>query len=77
MPNSLNALKDGSIHSIREKNSPVKPKFENVTESKQFKRFFGDWQNDPKNASKVVNADVPRKSALYRSSFKSAYPRTE
>ena len=29
---------------------------ENV-QSQQFKRWFGDWQNDPANASKVVNAD--------------------
>ena len=28
-----------------------------VTESQQFKRWFGDWQNHPENASKVVNAD--------------------
>lgn len=29
----------------------------NVTESQQFKRWFGDWQRHPHNASKVVNAD--------------------
>ena len=29
---------------------------ENV-QSQQFKRWFGDWQNDPAHASKVVNAD--------------------
>ena len=28
-----------------------------VVESKQFKRWFGDWQNDPQRASKVVNVD--------------------
>ena len=28
-----------------------------ATQSQQFKRWFGDWQNDPANASKVVNAD--------------------
>lgn len=28
-----------------------------VTESQQFKRWFGDWQRHPQNASKVVNAD--------------------
>ncbi len=48
---------NGFIHSIRESGSPVKPKFENVTESQQFERWFGDWQNHPKSASKVVNAD--------------------
>lgn len=49
--------KDGFIHSIRENNSPVKPKYQSVTESQQFKRWFGDWKNHPKSASKVVNAD--------------------
>lgn len=49
--------RDGFIHSIREKASPVKPKFENVTESQQFKRWFGDWEKHPNTASKVVNAD--------------------
>ena len=29
----------------------------NQTETNNFKRWFGDWQNDPQNASKVVNAD--------------------
>lgn len=56
LPGSL-IPRDGFIHSIREKNSPVKPKFENVTESQQFKRWFGDWKNHPKSASKIVNAD--------------------
>ena len=36
--------RDGFIHSIREKNSPVKPKFNDVTETQQFKRWFGDRQ---------------------------------
>ena len=37
--------------------SPVEEKISNVTESQQFKRWFGDWKNHPENASKVVNAD--------------------
>lgn len=48
---------NGFVHSIREKNANVKLKIENVTQSKQFKRWFGDWENDPKHASKVVNED--------------------
>lgn len=36
-------------------------KISDVTQTQQFKRWFGDWQNDPQNASKVVNADgTPR-----------------
>ena len=48
---------DGFIHSIREKGANVNTRFENVTQSKQFKRWFGDWENNPKKASKVVNDD--------------------
>lgn len=48
---------DGFIHSIRENASPVKPKFENIAESQQFKRWFGDWKKRPQDASKVVNSD--------------------
>lgn len=48
---------DGYIHSIRDAGSFVNTKFENVTQTQQFKRWFGDWQKDPKRASKVVNAD--------------------
>lgn len=49
--------RDGFIHSIKENGSPVKPKLNNVTESLQFKRWFGDWQKHPQNASKVVDED--------------------
>ncbi len=31
---------DGYINNIRDSRSPVKPKFENVTETTQFKRWF-------------------------------------
>ena len=30
---------------------------ENQTETENFKKWFGDWQNDPAKASKVVNED--------------------
>lgn len=48
---------NGFIHSITGANSPVKPKFSSVTETQQFIRWFGDWQNKPKSASKVVDKD--------------------
>lgn len=52
---------DGYIHSIRDSGSSVKPKFENVTKSQQFKRWFGDWEKKPNTASKIVNEDgTPR-----------------
>ena len=50
------------VHRLSEK---VNMKISESTQSKQFKRWFGDWQNDPKNASKVVNADGTPKQ-LYR-----------
>ncbi len=48
---------NGFVASIRDEGSTVKPKLKNVTQSQQFKRWFGDWQNNPESASKVVNAD--------------------
>lgn len=60
MPQSL-ANANGSIHSINEPNSPVKPKFNSQIETQQFKRWFGDWKKNPKSASNAVNADgTPR-----------------
>ena len=32
-------------------------KISETVQSQQFKRWFGDWLNDPAHASKVVNAD--------------------
>ena len=48
------AASNGIVRRFDEKiNMSVK----NVTQSQQFKRWFGDWQNQPEKASKVVNAD--------------------
>lgn len=48
---------NGFVTSIRDAGSTVKPKLNNVIQSQQFKRWFGDWKNHPESASKVVNAD--------------------
>ena len=56
IPRGLSNL-DGFITSINDPGSPVKSRFSDVTETQQFKRWFGDWQNHPENASKVVNDD--------------------
>lgn len=48
---------DGFIHSLQEENSPVKRKIGDITETRQFKRWFGDWEKHPSSACKVVNAD--------------------
>ena len=42
------------MHDISEK---VNLKFQNQTQTKQFLSWFGDWQNDPERASKIVNED--------------------
>lgn len=57
MPKSSATLNGGFIHSIRESGSPVNMKFQNVTETQQFKRWFGDWMKHPNKASKIVNPD--------------------
>lgn len=55
------ALPDGYVHSIHDNGSPVKSKFQSVTQTKQFKRWFGKWDTYPEDASKVVNKDgTPR-----------------
>ena len=61
MPKMPAIRNDGFVHSITDINSPVKMNFVDVTESQQFKRWFGDWQKHPNKASKVVNAlnDAP------------------
>lgn len=48
---------DGFVHSIREPGSLVKAKMDDVTNSLQFKRWFGDWNGGKRNVSKVVNRD--------------------
>ena len=45
---------NGIIHRFSEK---VNMNISENVQSQQFKRWFGDWQNDPVNASKVVNED--------------------
>ena len=57
MPKMSVQIHSGYIASIRDVNSPVKPKMKNVTESAQFKRWFGNWVENPEKASKIVNAD--------------------
>nr|DAI19278.1 MAG TPA: PolyVal ADP-Ribosyltransferase [Caudoviricetes sp.] len=42
---------------VRRFDEKINMSVKNVTQSQQFKRWFGDWQNQPEKASKVVNAD--------------------
>ena len=55
------SIMDHYVHSIRDNGPPVKGKFQNVTQTKQFQRLFGNWDTHPEDASKVVNEDgTPR-----------------
>ena len=49
------AIASGSI--IRSFDQKVNRNISKNTESSQFKRWFGDWQNNPARASKAVNRD--------------------
>ena len=66
MPKTSVQIHSGYIASIRDAGSPVKPKMKNVTESVQFKRWFGNWIENPEKASKIVNADGSPKIVYYK-----------
>ena len=53
LPRTLNNLSSNVI--IRTIDDNVNRKINNITQSQQFKRWFGDWQNKPQNASKAVD----------------------
>lgn len=55
LPWRLNNLSSNII--IRKIDSNVNKKIKKITQSKQFVRWFGDWQNNPKSASKVVDGN--------------------
>lgn len=57
--------------SISETEQNVKTKLNSVTESLQFKRWFGDWQNNPKKASKVINKDGTPRVVYYETKSES------
>ena len=57
MPKTSAQARNGYIVSVRDTGSPVKPKMKNVTESAQFKRWFGNWVENPEKASQIVNED--------------------
>ena len=55
LPWRLNNLSSNII--IRKIDSNVNKKINKITQSQQFVRWFGDWQNKPKTASKVVDGN--------------------
>lgn len=46
-----------STISLLQENNNVNKKINKITQSQQFVRWFGDWQNKPKTASKVVDGN--------------------
>ena len=77
MPKSSVQIHSGYIASIRDTDSPVKPKMKNVTESVQFKRWFGNWIENPEKASKIVNADGSPKIMYHQTDADFSVFRTE
>lgn len=77
MPKTSVQIHSGYIASIRDAGSPVKPKMKNVTESVQFKRWFGNWIENPEKASKIVNADGSPKIMYHQTDADFSVFRTE
>ena len=57
MPPMLTSQLSAFGYIIRHIEAKVNRKISYFTQSKRFVRWFGDWQNNPKKTSKVVNAD--------------------
>lgn len=55
LPRTLNNLSSNTI--IRTIDDNVNKKINKITQSKQFIRWFGDWQNSPAKASKAVDSN--------------------
>lgn len=77
MPKASVLIHSGYISSIRDENSPVKPKLNDVTESVQFKRWFGDWQRHTRDVSKIQNADGSPKIMYHQTDADFSVFRTE
>lgn len=56
LPARFKNISDSDII-IRDISENVNMSIKDVTQSQQFKRWFGDWQNYPETSSKVVNED--------------------
>ena len=57
LPQQLASRLTASNTIIRKIDANVNRKISDFTQSQQFIRFFGDWQNNPAKASKVINDD--------------------
>ena len=59
---------DGLTHIILEPTSPVKMRLADATQSQQFKRWVGDWQNTPPRMP--VSIIIYRKALWYKHFYK-------
>ena len=62
------------LHQVSEK---VNLRVENQTQTKQFMQWFGDWQNNPLRASKIVNSDGTPKVMYHQTDADFSVFRTE
>lgn len=62
-------LSGGYIANITDKNANINMRFENVTQTQQFKNWFGDWESgnrNNKNVSKVTDSDGKPKKLYHQ-----------
>lgn len=62
------------LHQVPEK---VNLRVQNQTQTKQFMRWFGDWQNSPSDASRIVNSDGTPKVMYHQTDADFSVFRTE
>ena len=62
------------LHQVSEK---VNLRVQNQTQTKQFMRWFGDWQNSPSDASRIVNSDGTPKVMYHQTDADFSVFRTE
>lgn len=62
------------LHQVSEK---VNLRVQNQTQTKQFMQWFGDWQNNPLRASKIVNSDGTPKVMYHQTDADFSVFRTE
>lgn len=62
------------LHQVSEK---VNLRVQNQTQTRQFARWFGDWQNNPSRASQIVNEDGSPKIMYHQTDADFSVFRTE
>ena len=60
-------LAQGGLIAPNGKKSNLTPEQYKLVRTPEFKKWFGDWENDPENASKVVDANGEPKILFHRS----------